>query len=205
MSIPNWVSSSAVAWFVETRKTLTATYGAAIPSLAFVHIPVDAFLAFQETSVDAHKEPGINADVPLAQQGVQAGNGASRTVYTYAGQDAPFMQALLDTEGLIGVFSGHDHGNDWCFKWDAQLGGSVAPLKGNGVKLCFGRHTGYGGYGNWTRGSRQVLVSLDALGNGTETWSRLEDGGVVGRVTLNSTYGEDVYPAVPLTFTGLPD
>ena len=28
---------------------------------------------------------------------------------------------------------------------------------GNGINLCFGQHSGYGGYGNWIRGSRQVL------------------------------------------------
>lgn len=149
--------------------------------------------------MDAHTEPGINEDVPLAQQGAAADQGSSETVYSYSGQDVPFMQALLDTEGLIAVFSGHDHGNDWCFKWDARLGDMT--LVGNGLNLCFSRHTGYGGYGTWTRGSRQILVRLDALGDGTETWSRFEDGSVVARVTLNSTYGSDVYPAVPVSYT----
>jgi len=27
--------------------------------------------------------------------------------------DKNFMQALVDTKGLIAVFSGHDHRNDW--------------------------------------------------------------------------------------------
>lgn len=31
----------------------------------------------------------------------------------YMGQDIPFMQALLATEGLIALFSGHDHRNNW--------------------------------------------------------------------------------------------
>lgn len=196
---PNWVDSSVVSWFAQERDNLTATYGQSIPSLAFVHIPVDAFLAFQEEGVDANSEPGINADVPLSQQGVESGEGSSQTVFTYDGQDVPFMQALLDTENLIAVFSGHDHGNDWCFKWDKKLTGM--DLTGNGLDLCFSRHTGYGGYGSWTRGSRQILVSLDTLGNSTETWSRLEDGSITGSVTLNSTFGSDQYPDVPLTYT----
>lgn len=33
------------------------------------------------------------------------------------------------------VFVGHDHGNDWC-----------CPFAG-GLMVCYGRHTGYGGYG----------------------------------------------------------
>ncbi|KUI59177.1 putative inactive purple acid phosphatase 16 [Cytospora mali] len=196
---PNWVGSSVVSWFEEARDNLTSTYGIPLPSLAFVHIPVDAFLAFQEEGVDANREPGINADDPLAQQGVVSGEGSSKTVFTYNGQDVPFMQALLDTENLMAVFSGHDHGDDWCFKWNSKLAGMT--LTGNGLDLCFSRHTGYGGYGSWTRGSRQVLVSLDALGNSTETWTRLEDGSIVGAVSLNSTFGTDFYPVVNLTYT----
>lgn len=203
IGVPNWVSSSVVSWFTSTRAKLTAAHGKSLPSLAFVHIPVDAFLAFQDSGVDANREPGINEDVPLSQQGLQSGEGSSDTVYTYGGQDVPFMRALLDTEGLMAVFSGHDHGNDWCFRWDAGLQVGGVALAGNGVNLCFGRHTGYGGYGSWTRGSRQVMVSLDALGSETETWTRLEDGTTAGAVTLNETYGSDEYPAVALTYTYL--
>lgn len=198
---PNWVSPDVVTWFTQARDNLTATYNRSVPSLAFVHIPVDAFLAFQNEGVNANQEPGINQDVPLSQQGVQSGEGSSETVYSYDGQDVPFMQALLDTAGLMAVFSGHDHGNDWCFKWNGTLSGM--DLAGNGLDLCFSRHTGYGGYGSWTRGSRQVLVSLASLEttNSAETWTRLEDGNVTGAVTLNSTFGTDEYPAVALTYT----
>lgn len=175
-----------------------------------MHIPVDAFLAFQTDptqGVNATRQPGINEDVPLAQQGaLDAGQGddAAAAVTTYSGQDVPFMQALLETDGLMAVFSGHDHGNDWCFRWDARLGNMT--LTGDGLGLCFGRHTGYGGYGSWTRGARQVRVSLETLGDGeAETWTRLEDGTVVGAVTLNSTFGSDEYPVVPLTYTSSAD
>lgn len=77
-------------------------------------------------------------------------------------------------------------------------------LTGNGLDLCFGRHSGYGGYGSWTRGSRQILLDQKTLGNSTETWIRLEDSTVSGRITLNSTYGSDEYPVVADTDTGLP-
>lgn len=90
---------------------------------------------------------------------------------------------------------------------------------------CFGRHTGYGGYGNWERGARQVVVDLDALagggengegggasesgwkagGVGIETWVRLERGGVSGHVVLNETYGEDTYPEIAKSYTRLDD
>ena len=71
--------------------------------------------AFQATGVDANKEPGINDDDPLAQQGLANGQGDNGdTVSYYTGQDIPFMSALLDTPGLMAMFSGHDHGDDWC-------------------------------------------------------------------------------------------
>lgn len=62
--------------------------------------------------------------------------------------------------------------------------------------MCYGRHTGYGGYGNLARGGRQILLHEDNLANDTETWIRLEDGSAQAHVTLNTTYGQDTYPAV---------
>lgn len=71
-------------------------------------------------------------------------------------------------------------------------------VAGNGLNLCFGQHSGYGGYGNWIRGSRQVLVSREQLRNlAVDTWVRTEAGTVVGSVSLNSTYGTDLYPVTP--------
>ncbi|KAK3115545.1 hypothetical protein LTR53_004992 [Teratosphaeriaceae sp. CCFEE 6253] len=201
---PNWVDQTVVDWFTSTRTKLCSRYGKDIPSLAFVHIPVNAMLAFQQqrndTGVRPHYEPGINDDDPLAQQGHSEGQGTAENgdtpVFTYHGEDVPFMRALLETPGLIALFSGHDHGDDWCFKWDSKLPGM--DLVGNGLDLCFGRHSGYGGYGSWTRGSRQILVTEDLLKHGVvETWNRLESGDVSGSVVLNGTYGRDRYPTVP--------
>jgi hypothetical protein len=97
-------------WFKDTNKFLADFYGQIIPSLAFVHIPVEAMAAFQTTGVNANQEPGINDDNPLAQQGqVTTSDGDTY----YDGADIPFMQALVSTAGLMATFSGHDHGDDW--------------------------------------------------------------------------------------------
>ncbi|KAB8264304.1 Metallo-dependent phosphatase-like protein [Aspergillus pseudonomiae] len=197
---PCWVDESVVEWFTQTNTELRKKYGRVIPSIAFYHIPVNAMLAFQKQGVNANYEPGINDDNPLAQQGEASGQGeVSGTVFSYSGQDIPFMEAMLNTEGLLATFSGHDHGDDWCFKWDSKLPGMN--LTGNGLNLCFGRHTGYGGYGSWTRGSRQILLDEMTLEKQILTWVRLEDGSVSGKVNLNSTYGEDWYPSVTTTYT----
>ncbi|KAI9663783.1 MAG: hypothetical protein M1821_007273 [Bathelium mastoideum] len=192
---PDWVDQSVVDWFVQENARLSQLYDCAIPSLAFFHIPVNAMLAFQNQGVSSTREPGINDDVPLAQQGQGALQGdATGAVAQYGGQDIPFMKALLATKGLMATFSGHDHGDDWCFNWNSTLPGMN--FSGNGLDMCFGRHSGYGGYGTWTRGSRQILLTKESLGNSVETWIRLEDGSVSGRVSLNGTYGRDEYPAV---------
>ena len=64
------------------------------------------------------------------------------------------------------------------------------------------------GYGTWIRGSRQVLVKESMLQDLSsleiDTWIRLETQEVVGAVTLNSTYGEDHYPATKDTHTHCP-
>lgn len=94
-----------VQWFRKTKDQLRSYLDQETPSLAFVHIPVNAMAASQKMGISPSKEPGINDDNPLEQQGIVDG--------VYAGQDIPFMSELLDTPGLMALFSGHDHGDDW--------------------------------------------------------------------------------------------
>lgn len=176
--IPSVVDERVITWFRETSTRIMANYNTIIPSLAFFHIPPSSMLNLQNQGVDPESEPGINDDVPLdAQKG-----------------DEAFVSAITTTPGLLGTFSGHDHGNDWCYRWNGKrvhLG-----LSNMGLFHCFGRHTGYGGYGAWMRGSRQILLREDSLLQYIETWIRLEDQTVSGNVMLNETYGSDKYPIV---------
>lgn len=200
---PDWVDVSVVNWFQSTNARIRQRFGKIIPSLAFVHIPTNASVAVQtehgRDSVNPNNEPGINDDFPLAQQAQGwCKDGSNGKTCTYGGQDVPFMQAITTTPGLIAIFSGHDHGATWCYKWDHLVPGMT--VAGNGINLCFGQHSGYGGYGNWIRGARQVRLSKDTFSRQkweAETWIRLESGSVVGSVNLNATYGKDWYPATP--------
>ncbi|KAI0123441.1 Metallo-dependent phosphatase-like protein [Xylariales sp. AK1849] len=196
---PDWVDISVVHWFNETNSDLVLKHKKIIPSLAFVHIPTNASLALQEAGVDPNHEPGINDDIPLAQQ-AQGWCADGRNVDTcaYGGQDIPFMKAITSTPGLMAVLSGHDHGDTWCYKWNGLLPGM--DVQGNGLNICFGQHSGYGGYGDWERGSRQLLITKAKLKDlEIDTWIRLESGNVVGNVSLNATYGQDSYPITPDT------
>ena len=180
--IPGVVHERVVGWFEATSAGIRAQYGHAIPSLAFVHIPVSAMLDFQKDGIDPQREPGIATDIPLGGEGPD---------------DSSFVKVLKNTDGSMAVFSGHDHGNDYCH----PTPGSATPF------FCFGRHTGYGGYGHWMRGSRQIVLSEAALSSSmpeVETWSRLEDRTESGHVVLNKTYGTDQYPKVDNEKTSLP-
>jgi hypothetical protein len=75
------------------------------------------------------------------------------------------LQVLSNTGTSRGIFTGHDHGEAWCCPFLS-------------TNLCFGRHTGYGGYGSWDRGSRILQISQNSSSiNGVEikTWIRMED------------------------------
>lgn len=150
--------------------------------LAFVDLQAQT-----NPNVSGPNYPGLNEDVPLAQQG-----------YSNTGSEAiPFMQALLDTPGLHSIYSGHDHGDSWCGRWPEST------LPGYGVGggssqgrpfLCFCKHSGYGGYGVWNRGVRQIRMSFDqSSAMSVDTWVRMQAGTIVTAVTLNETYGEDIY------------
>ena len=74
--------------------------------------------------------------------------------------------ALYEGRDVMGVFVGHDHLNDFIGEF-------------YGMKLAFGRATGYGGYGNddFKRGARVIRLREGAYR--FESWLRLADGEVV--------------------------
>lgn len=72
--------------------------------------------------------------------------------------------ALVESGDMIGAFAGHDHDNDYV--------GSV-----HGIRLGYGRVTGYGGYGGLQRGAR-VIRLLEGQRR-FRTWIRLDDGSKV--------------------------
>lgn len=78
-----------------------------------------------------------------------------------------------------------------CYKWRRPT--TDQAVAGDGVSVCYGRHTGYGGYGDLARGGRQILLRRETVAKEAVTWIRLEDGSVPVNVTLNATYGQDEY------------
>ncbi|GAO14016.1 hypothetical protein UVI_02035670 [Ustilaginoidea virens] len=189
---PSWVDGSVVEWFSKTHARLAARGNGTVPSLVFVHMPTGATAAARG-AVDPRRNPGVNDEPASPQsQGWCAEDAYRPASCGYGGFDAPFLQALAGAAGIAGVFHAHDHGNTWCHRWEPRVPGTDAV--GRGLNMCYGQRTGYGGYGSWARGGRQIVVT--ARGPvAVETHIRLEDGSVVGRVRLNSTFGQDRYGA----------
>ncbi|MCI89751.1 putative inactive purple acid phosphatase, partial [Trifolium medium] len=49
--------------------------------------------------------------------------------------------------------------------------------------LCYARHTGYGGYGDWPRGAR--ILEFTHKPFSLRSWIRMEDGNVHSEVVLS--------------------
>ncbi|KAF2017661.1 Metallo-dependent phosphatase [Aaosphaeria arxii CBS 175.79] len=189
IGIEDFVDRKVVDWF-RLEKEAFRRFNRVIPSLAFVHIPIQTARKLQEQGAGAGStRPGLDEEAI----GHQANDCKPTGECTYNGKDSAFVAELAKTEGLMAVFSGHDHGVDWCMKWRPE-----ESVNKDGIDLCFGRHTGYGGYGKqWARGARQIVIDETHLAQkayDVDTWIRLEDGSISGHVMLNSSYGQDAYP-----------
>jgi len=75
--------------------------------------------------------------------------------------DTGLFSSFKENDDVKAVFVGHNHGNDYCGMFD-------------GIQLCFGRHSGYGGYGDWERGARVIELTENPWS--LRTWIRFEDG-----------------------------
>jgi len=95
--------------------------------------------------------------------------------------DAGIMQTLAESGRFSFIAVGHNHGNDYCCQYlETEL------------KACFGRHSGYGGYGRWDRGSRIYELRIPPTIKNTlpslkwRTWVRLESGEIIDEIIQNN-------------------
>ena len=129
-----WIKFDQVEWF---RK---AACGHDVPALAFFHIPLPEYW-------ELYKHPGT--------LGTMNEDPCSPKINT--GLFAAFAEAG-DVEG---VFTGHDHDNDYIAEW-------------KGITLAYGRKTGYGWYGSLEKGGR--MIEMDEGKPGFTTWIVTKDG-----------------------------
>jgi DNA repair exonuclease SbcCD nuclease subunit len=91
--------------------------------------------------------------------------------------DAGIMKALADSGRFSFLAVGHNHGNDYC-----------CPYEDSELHVCFGRHSGYGGYGKWEHGARvyELSIPTDQASRNTmqwKSWVRLESGEIVDEIS----------------------
>lgn len=89
--------------------------------------------------------------------------------------DAGIVQALVNSQRFSFLAVGHNHGNDYCCAYSNTTS----------FKVCFGRHSGYGGYGKWERGVRVyelMTIPSDSTSMGWKSWVRLESGKVIYQI-----------------------
>ena len=167
--LPNATAPRAVLYFLDSgggsydEQLLVA----ATSWLENVTVGLEAVYGVLPSLVFVHiptPEYPIAATQPGACVGM-ADDGITPTV-----GENDLITVLQKAGGARGVFVGHDHGNAWCCSFKS-------------LSLCFGRHTGYGGYGTWDRGAR--ILELQLTGNasapsgvGIHTYIRMEDGSI---------------------------
>ncbi|MQM01748.1 hypothetical protein Taro_034496 [Colocasia esculenta] len=144
-SYPEVISNAQAQWFQQ--KTQEINPDSTIPEIIFWHIPSRAYKRVAPSRIFGIRRPcvgSINKE-KVAPQEAERG----------------MMDILLDRPSVKAVFAGHNHGLDWC-----------CPYKK--LWLCFARHTGYGGYGDWPRGARMLEMSEQPFA--IRSWIRMEDG-----------------------------
>jgi len=137
-----------------------------VPAVAFQHIPTKSYTFDSESCRGMHDDRVSPLDY-----------------------DAGIVEALYRTERFFFLAVGHNHGNDYCCAYHDQS------IKNSSMDVCYGRHSGYGGYGHRTRGCRVYELSFDRLeaqpyssnarrrsneqAMAWSSWIRLESGEVI--------------------------
>lgn len=154
-SYPEVISYSQTKWFEE--QSLAVNPDAKIPEVVFWHIPSKAYKKVAPMRrLRIHKPcVGLINKEKVSPQEAEWG----------------MMDILEHRPSVKAVFAGHNHGLDWC-----------CPYKS--LWLCFSRHTGYGGYGSWSKGAR--ILEMTESPFSLKSWIRMEDGTEHSHVVLSS-------------------
>ena len=132
-SLREAINDDQVKWFKEQASAdETST-----PAVAFQHIPT-----WQHEYTDG---------ICLGYQG----EGVAELEY-----DGGIVDAIAESGRFHFLAVGHNHGNDYCCPYNNNNNNQDSSE--NDLYFCFGRHSGYGGYGSWDRGVRIYELLLTA-------------------------------------------
>ncbi|KAI8813936.1 Metallo-dependent phosphatase-like protein [Cladochytrium replicatum] len=162
-----YIYSDQVSWFRHEHATITSKFstcgtcdGKNIPYLVFTHVPTSEFQIVQND---------VKSFIPPRCLGLKDEPYLSTQI-----KDEGFWPTVHEMKNVVSIYSGHDHGMDLKY--------SCCPTKDpnstRSIQLCFARHTGYGGYGEWDRGTRVIVMSETDLWR-RMTYVRMENGSII--------------------------
>ncbi|GMY19077.1 probable inactive purple acid phosphatase 16 isoform X1 [Fagus crenata] len=158
------VISSAQAEWFK-QKSEEINPDSRVPELIFWHIPSHAY---------NNVAPRFGIHQPCVGL-------INKESVAYQKAELGIMDLLVKRPSVKAVFVGHNHGLDWCCPYQK-------------LWLCFARHTGYGGYGDWARGARVIEITQQPFS--IKSWIRMEDSVVHSSVifsSLNYMYHQGIY------------
>ena len=179
-SLPQQIHSSQLTWLHQIQQHRRRGHPA--PTIVFSHIPTRQFRQSSTTShcLGMHKD-GVS----------------------FLDRDAGLVDTLANDPNVLLLAVGHNHGNDYCCHYQQQPTRTKNTThyttimvdhnqqKGpSDLHLCFGRHSGYGGYGTWDRGARVYDLHWDFDTGNFVSWSshvRMENGSIVDEYTPSRT------------------
>ncbi len=148
----DWIRLDQIKWYKELSQSIKEKNdGQPIPALAFFHIPLPEYKVVKDMEETVgHKSEGVSS--PVLNSGLFA--------------------AMVEQKDVIGVFTGHDHNNDF-----------IGTLYD--IALAYGRCSGHSGYGDLRIGSRVIELHQDQFH--FKTWIATP-----GKSSNNFVYPTDV-------------
>lgn len=137
----DWIKYDQIAWYRSQSEQYTAAHaGKPVPALAFFHIPLPEYKAIlgSNTTIGTNGESVSSPEINSA-----------------------LFSSMIDKGDVMGVFTGHDHNNDY-------IGLHY------GIALGFGRVTGTDARGDLERGAR--IIELYEGQSRFDTWIRTPKG-----------------------------
>ena len=154
------IDESHLSWMMESNQEHPN-----VPVVAFAHIPTNEF---QYTSSDDNNNDNGNTEACVGENN----EGGIAPLQDYDAGLVDTLARIMPTVAVLAV--GHNHGNDYCCTYPSAS-----------LHLCFGRHSGYGGYGSWDRGARMYQLSMSVSDDNTDqekssfswkSWVLMESG-----------------------------
>lgn len=150
-----WFVPDQIEWYDRnSRRYISMNGGQPLPALAFFHIPLPEY----KTAYDSRKNrmSGKRREkecAPVLNTGMYA--------------------AMLLNGDVMGVFTGHDHGNDYVALY-------------NGIALAYGRFSG--GKTTYTKTSAGArIIELQEGKHSFVTYIRLSGGKIADRITVDKS------------------